>query len=206
MRRYVVLVTLRWFPVGLLIPISVLLAQSRGLSVAQIGAVFAVQGVVVLALELPTGGLSDALGRRPVLIASAVIGLASLLTLYVAHSVPAFVAALALQGVYRALDSGPLEAWFVDATMAAAPDARLERGLSVGSVALSVAIGAGALLSGAVVALRPLPGVAALDAPVLLAVALQVGQPGGDRVAGQPSSARPGACVRRSPRPAPCRR
>jgi hypothetical protein len=30
-----------------------------------IGLILATQGFVVLALELPTGGLADALGRRP---------------------------------------------------------------------------------------------------------------------------------------------
>jgi predicted MFS family arabinose efflux permease len=173
-RRYVALAGLRWLPVGLLIPVTVLLAQSRGLSIAQIGMVFAVQGLVCLALELPTGGLSDALGRRPVLILSSVTALASLGVLYYAHSVPAFVAALALQGVHRALDSGPLEAWYVDATLAVDPQARLERGLSAGNVVASVAIGGGALLSGALVALRPLPGVAPLATPLLAAIVLQV--------------------------------
>ena len=69
-RRYLALIALRWLPTGLLIPVTVLLALSRGLSLTEIGLVFSIQGLVVLALELPTGGLSDALGRRPVLIAA----------------------------------------------------------------------------------------------------------------------------------------
>ena len=65
--------------------------------------------------------------------------------LYVADSVAMFAAAVLLQGVYRALDSGPLEAWYVDATLAADPDAGIERGLSAGSTVLSLAIAVGAL-------------------------------------------------------------
>ena len=64
-RRYLILIALRWLPTGLLIPVTVLLALSRGLSLTEIGLVFSIQGLVVLALELPTGGLTDALGRRP---------------------------------------------------------------------------------------------------------------------------------------------
>ena len=67
-RRYLLLTALRWLPVGFLAPIFVLIPLSRGLSLTEIGFVFALQGLVVLALELPTGGLSDALGRRPVVI------------------------------------------------------------------------------------------------------------------------------------------
>ncbi|HJT64410.1 MAG TPA: MFS transporter, partial [Candidatus Limnocylindria bacterium] len=55
-RRYLFLIGLRWFQSGLLIPILVLLMVSRGLSLVEIGLVGAVQGVIVLVLELPTGG------------------------------------------------------------------------------------------------------------------------------------------------------
>ena len=72
-------------------------------------------------------------------------GSSSLGLLYVADSVAMFAAATLLQGVYRALDSGPLEAWYVDTTLAADPDAGIERGLSAGATVLSVAIALGAL-------------------------------------------------------------
>jgi hypothetical protein len=57
-RRYLVLIFLRWLPTGFLIPIGVLFMLSRGLSLTEIGIAFSAQGFVVLALELPTGGLS----------------------------------------------------------------------------------------------------------------------------------------------------
>ena len=173
-RRFLVLIALRWFPVGLLIPIGVLLMLSRGLSLTEIGVAFSVQGFVVLALELPTGGLSDSLGRRPVLILASLVGLLSLGTLYVADSVVLFAAAMFLQGVFRALDSGPLEAWYVDATLAADPGARIESGLGAGSTVLSGSIGAGALLSSALVALDPFDGIDPLALPLLVALALNV--------------------------------
>jgi MFS family permease len=169
-RRFLLLVALRWLPVGLLIPIFVLIPLSRGLSLTEIGFVFATQGLIVLFLELPTGGLSDSLGRRPVLILATVISLLSLGVIAVADSAPLFAAGMVLQGIYRALDSGPLEAWFVDATLADDPDAPIERGLGHGSSVLSLAIAAGALLSGGLVALRPLEGVDPLLLPLLVAI------------------------------------
>lgn len=172
--RYLLLVGMRWLPTGLLIPVTVLLALSRGLTLTEIGLVFSLQGLVVLVLELPTGGLSDALGRRPVLILASVIGLVSLALLTIADSVLLFAAATSLQGVFRALDSGPLEAWYVDATLAADPDAQIERGLSAGSTVLSLAIAVGALVSGVLVALDPVPGIAALTLPLVVALGLGV--------------------------------
>ena len=173
-RRYLVLVALRWLPTGLLIPVTVLLALSRGLSLTEIGLVFSIQGLVVLVLELPTGGLSDALGRRPVLILASVVALFALGLLYVADSVAMFAASTFLMGIFRALDSGPLEAWYVDATLAAEPGAEIEKGLSAGSTVLSVAIAVGALASGALVALDPVDAVPTLALPTLVALLLGV--------------------------------
>lgn len=173
-RRYLTLLALRWLPTGLLIPIFVLLPLSRGLSLTEIGIVFSVQGFVVLALELPTGGLSDSLGRRPVLILASFVGLASLGLFFLADSVAMFAAAMFLQGIYRALDSGPLEAWYVDATLASDPDARIESGLGAGSTVLSLAIASGALLSGGLIALDPFPTVETLALPLLVALGLHV--------------------------------
>src|SRR4051794_10872120 len=172
--RYLLLVGMRWLPTGLLIPVTVLLALSRGLTLTEIGLVFSLQGLVVLVLELPTGGLSDALGRRPVLILATVVGIVSMALLFIADSVALFAAATILQGVYRALDSGPLEAWYVDATLAADPGAQMEHGLSAGSTVSSLSIAIGALISGALVALDPVPGVSALALPLLVAVGLGV--------------------------------
>jgi MFS family permease len=172
LRRYLVLTALRWLPIGLLIPIFVLVPLSRGLTLTEIGIVFAMQGLVVFALELPTGGLSDSLGRRPVLLLAGVVALLSMGLFTIADTVGLFVAAMMLQGVYRALDSGPLEAWFVDTTLAADPGAEIEHGLSRGSAVLSVVIAIGALGSGALVAARPVSGVDPLLLPLLVALAL----------------------------------
>ncbi|GIF13261.1 MFS transporter [Actinoplanes teichomyceticus] len=172
--RYLLLITLRWFPVGLTVPIMVLLPLDRGLTIAQAGAAAAVQGVTVLVLELPTGGLADALGRRPVLLLAGIVNLTSLAVMCVADTVTLFAAAWLLQGVFRALDSGPLDSWFVDESLAADPAADIETGLSHGSVALSLGVAVGALASGGLVWLGPVGGVPALTVPVLVALVLSL--------------------------------
>ncbi|MER7890259.1 MFS transporter [Micromonospora sp. NPDC094482] len=173
-RRFLVLHGLRWLPSGLIIPVMILLMQQRGLSLSQIGLVTVAQGLVVLALELPTGGLADALGRRPVLLVAWTLGLVSLLIFAVADSFALFALVWALQGVFRALDSGPLESWYVDATLAADPEAKYEPGLGYAGTVIGVAIAAGALLSGGLVALGPIGPVSALTVPVLVAAAFQL--------------------------------
>ncbi|MEG3636470.1 MFS transporter [Micromonospora palythoicola] len=172
-RRFLILHGLRWLPTGLLMPVVILLMQERGLTLTQIGLAAAAQGVVVLALELPTGGFADALGRRPVLVAASVVGLVSMGLLVLADSFVLLTAVWALQGVFRALDSGPLESWYVDSTLAVDPDSAYEKGLGQGGTVLGLSIAAGALLSGGLVALGPLGPVSALTTPVLAAAAFQ---------------------------------
>ena len=173
-RRFLLLRGLRWLPTGLLIPVLVLLLLDRGLTLGQIGLVTAAQGLVVMLLELPTGALADALGRRRVLLAAIGAEAAAVALLIVADSLPALVVVFALQGVYRALDSGPLDAWYVDTAQAADPDADIERGLAHGSVVLGLAISAGSLACGGLVALGPVAGVDALVLPLLASLVLEL--------------------------------
>lgn len=178
--RFLTLTALRWAPVGLFIPVLVLLPLERGLTLSQVGLTVAVQGLVVLALELPTGGMADAWGRRPVLLLAGLVGIASTALFLTAHTVAAFAAAYFLQGIYRALDSGPLEAWYVDAVHAA-PDAgsglhqerEVERGLSRAGAVLGVAIALGALAGGGLVAQGDVGPFEALAVPVLASLVVQ---------------------------------
>lgn len=174
-RRTLVLLTCtRWFPVGLTIGVTMLLPLERGMSLTQIGVIFAMQGFVVLGLELPTGGFADALGRRPVLVASAFIAIASYLVLVTAETFAAFVVALMLQGVFRALDSGPLESWYVDTAQADDPSVAIEDALSKAGTALGLSTASGALLSGALIVWHPVKAVSAITLPYWCAIALYV--------------------------------
>ncbi|MCS5718769.1 MFS transporter [Herbiconiux sp. CPCC 205763] len=173
-RRLVLLTATRWLPVGLVFGLTVLLPLERGLSLVQVGGLLAIQGVVVLVLELPTGGLADALGRRPLLVASGVLAVGSALLFVVSTEFWMFAVAMIAQGVFRALDSGPLEAWYVDAAHAVDPSAPIERGLSRAATMLGVAIALGALAGGGLVAWHPVPGWSALVLPFGVAVGLYV--------------------------------
>ncbi len=173
-RTLLLLTATRWFPVGLTIGVTTLLTLQRGMTVAQLGVILSMQGFVVLGLELPTGGLADAVGRRPVLLAASLVGLASGLVFINARTFGAFVVALALQGVFRALDSGPLEAWYVDTARADHQDVRVEPTLAHAGTVLGVSIAVGALLSGALVAWHPIASMPALALPYWLALGFQV--------------------------------
>ena len=175
-RVFVALTALRWLPTGFVVAFTVLLMRDRGLDLATIGLVVAAYSAATLLLELPTGGLADSIGRRPVLIAAALLATVSSLTLAFGRTALVLAVGYLLGGAARALDSGPLQAWFVDRTHAINPDASLRHGLSRAGVAESVALATGALAGGALVAISPLShdgdGLIALSTPFLVAAAV----------------------------------
>lgn len=173
-RVFLLLNATRWLPVGLVIGVLTLIALQRGMSVAQLGVILSAQGLVVLGLELPTGGFADALGRRPVLLASAVANLVSWGLFMAAHSFWVFFAAMAVQGVFRALDSGPLEAWYVDTAHADDPSVPVERALSAAGTVVGVSIATGALISGGLIAWHPVTTITAIELPAYVALTLGV--------------------------------
>lgn len=174
-RRYVALTALRWLPTGMTAPVMVLLAAERGLSTGEIGLVVAAHSAVVVLLELPTGGLADALGHRPVIVLSILLGGSGLLAMVAADDVVGFALAYVLIGAGRALDSGPLESWFVDATRAADPGADLTPGLSRAAAADGAGLAVGAIVGGLAPGLASGAGGEVLALPYLLAVAVDAG-------------------------------
>ncbi|SNT25099.1 Major Facilitator Superfamily protein [Asanoa hainanensis] len=174
--RYALLVLLFWLPTGLYLATKILLMLDRGLSVAAIGTVVLIFSLTTAALELPTGGLADVIGRRTVLAASAVASCAGLALLAVADGFWLFAASAVLRGIARALSSGPDEAWFVDTMHAVeGPDAPLTRGLARGEAAGSVGLGIGTLLGGALpLALGAAFGLSALAVPVAIAALVEL--------------------------------
>ena len=148
LRTFYLLVALRWLPVGAIVPFGVLFMQERGLELTDVGVAIAAYSIVVAVLELPTGGLADSLGRRPVLIISEAFSLTGMVLVLAANSLAMFVTAWAVLGVGRALNSGALDAWFVDAIHDLDPDYDLHQPLSVAGAIGGLAIGVGAVAAG----------------------------------------------------------
>lgn len=137
---------------GLILPFLIVTPLERGVSLGAIGAIFAVHSAVAIVLEVPSGALADAVGRRRVMLAGAALTVASLVLFAFAQGVPVFMASVALLAAGRALISGSLEAWYVDSLRLIDPLAPLARGLSRGTAAEGVAMALGAIAGGVLVA------------------------------------------------------
>ena len=171
-RRLLLLSATRWLPVGLSFGLTTLIPLQRGLDLASVATILSVQGFVVLALELPTGGLADTLGRRPLLVLAAVLAVAAGVVVLLATGFWGFLAGYVVQGVFRALDSGPLEAWYVDTAQADDPEVAVEQALSRAASVLGFAIAGGAAVSGLLVAWHPFVRSSALLLPLAVATGL----------------------------------
>ena len=174
--RYYVITFLAWFATALPLSLSVLLAQARGIGLAQVGLALGVYSLTIVALEVPTGGLADAAGRKRVaLLAFALAALYNLAFLF-AFSFPTLLLAMILYGVSRALSSGALDAWFVDALLAADPDIDLQPALAGAETVALLALGLGTLLGGVLPRLFPAlpPDGAAIVTPLAVPIVAAV--------------------------------
>ncbi|GGW53309.1 hypothetical protein GCM10010381_43450 [Streptomyces xantholiticus] len=120
------------------------------MSLAVVAGLFAVHSVTVSLMELPTGGLSDVVGRRSVLAAAGLLNLSALTMMALGTTVWALAVAMFLMGSGRALSSGPAEAWYVDTVQAhSGLAAELRTGLARGGTAAAAALALGTLVGGA---------------------------------------------------------
>jgi MFS family permease len=173
-RTFLLLSITRCFPSGLVVPVITLWFLERGLTISEALLAFSVQGIVVFLLELPTSGFADALGRRPLLVAAASVNLVASAALVLADSFWSFVLAAGLMGVFRALDSGPLEAWYVDTVHATEPGVDVDRTLATQGAVVGASIALGSVVSGALIVWHPLTAHSALLLPMLCWAVLNV--------------------------------
>ncbi|MEV5753094.1 MFS transporter [Actinoallomurus sp. NPDC052308] len=173
-------------------PMYVVYQHRWGFSATTLTEIFAVYALALLIALLTVGGLSDFLGRRPVLIAALLAEAAAMVLFLTAGDVGTLLAARTVQGLATGAATGAISAGLVDLQ----PGAR--SGSLVNSVAPALGLAAGALGSGSLVEYAPAPTTlvfAGLTAAFVILAAVMAFLP--DLV-----TARPGALASLRPRAA----
>lgn len=134
--------------VGIMLPVLVLLFQSRGLNLQDVGLVMAVWVGSTAMLEIPLGGVADRYGRKSTYLWSLVVNLAGVVALYFASGLGLILLAACLLGSARAIYSGTLDAWFYDSFQRADGHLTYHQALSVVNICVTVGLAAGAFLGG----------------------------------------------------------
>lgn len=145
---YILNQTGHWFIVGLLVPVITLLQLDKGLDLFQVGITGALYAGTTLLLELPTGGLADALGRKRVYLSSLVATFLGVITVAVGRGFWQIAPGVVLWGIGRALSSGTIDAWFVDEFHRLAPEGNLQQATALANVFIPIGICVGSLLGG----------------------------------------------------------
>lgn len=177
---YYTVIFLFWFGTALPTSLLVLFLQARGMSLFQVGVAMGLYSLTIVLLEVPTGGLADAVGRKRVALVAYTLMAATMAALLFAFSFPMLLLGFVFYGAGRALSSGALDAWFVDALQAVEPEIELQPKLAMAGTVTLMALGIGALLGGALPRLfanLPADGTAVitpLAIPVLLSLVVKV--------------------------------
>ena len=91
--------------------------QSHGLTPLQMNMVNATFMLSVVLMEVPTGSIADAIGRRRSMILGALFTIIGSLTYFLSGSIVLFIVAEFLFATGAAFESGALDAWAVDSLL-----------------------------------------------------------------------------------------
>jgi MFS family permease len=148
------------FAMGVIVAVTALALQGRGLGVGEIGALFAIYAAVTMLAELPFGGLADGVGRKPVFLFATVASLMASVVFIMSNAFWPLAASFGLVGLGRALRSGTLDAWYVEGLHALAPSVEIQPLLARAQTANFAGLGFGAIVGGL------LPGLVAGNDPL----------------------------------------
>ncbi|MDF5752059.1 MFS transporter [Spongiactinospora sp. TRM90649] len=126
-----------------------------GFSDSTLTVVFGIYALTVLIGLLGFGSLSDALGRRRVLLGSLAVMIASMVIFILAQGVPALLAARAVQGLAVGLATGAMGAALLELAPSGAPG----RGTLVNATGPTLGLALGGLGAGLLVQYAPAPTV-----------------------------------------------
>ena len=134
------------FAMGMIVAVTALALQERGLGVGEIGALFAVYAAVTMMAELPFGGLADGVGRKPVFLIATVANLMASVVFVLSAAFWPLAASFGLVGLGRALRSGTLDAWYVEGLHTRAPGVEIQPLLARAQTANFSGFGFGAIV------------------------------------------------------------
>ncbi|WP_428774405.1 MFS transporter [Vibrio sp.] len=139
---------LHWTINGVAIPVLVLIFQSKGLNLQQIGLVMATWVGSTAMLEIPLGGVADKYGRKNTYLWSLVVNIFGCIALYFAADVYTLMLSAFLLGGARAIYSGTLDAWFYDRFNSAQGGLTYHQAIAKVNVLVTLGLALGALIGG----------------------------------------------------------
>jgi MFS family permease len=140
---------------GFMVPVLTLFLVENDVSYATLGLAGAVTAAVVVLAEVPTGYVSDRVGRRATIATSQALFAATPLVLVTWPNRPGTLAGFAILGLAETLQSGAVSAWCYDALDAAGRADEYTAVAGRGSAIRFATLAATAVLGGLMYAVHP---------------------------------------------------
>ncbi len=113
-KLYSLIVFLKSFSTGLLVPVLSLLLIDKGASLSNISIIMGIYSLTVVVLELPTGILADVIGRKKIFCLSLIVALLGYSVILIGQGMIFLCIGIIFYGCSRALSSGSFDALFID--------------------------------------------------------------------------------------------
>jgi MFS family permease len=138
------LLTVFFIAAGAPTPLTAVYEGSRGFAPWELTIAFGLYSIALLLTLLVVGGISDFVGRRPILIAAVVLEVAAMAMFLATSSIVGLLVARIVQGVATAVASSSFSA----ATVELLPERRKKFGALLTSIVPTTGLGLGALFGG----------------------------------------------------------
>jgi len=148
MKLYSLIVFLKSFSTGLLIPVLSLLFIDKGASLSNISIIMGIYSLTVVIFELPTGIIADVIGRKKIFCLSLIVSLLGYSVILIGHGMIFLCIGIIFYGSSRALSSGSFDALFIDSYIETFGKDKLHKITTRLSVLDSLGLSLGALTGG----------------------------------------------------------
>ena len=119
MRRiFQIVVFIRTFTTGIMVPVLALALLAHGASISTISLLLGAYSLTVIVMEFPSGVFADLSGRKKAFLLSLVLYLVCFLIVLFSKSIVALVIAMVANGLGRAFSSGSIDALAIDDSVA----------------------------------------------------------------------------------------
>ncbi len=147
-KRYMLLIILPFFGMGLMMPVQSLFLMEHGTNLQSLGLYTAVYAATVIIMEIPSGIFADTYGRKRSFIFSCLFGIIGCFIMLPSNSLLPILIGGALMGLSAAFSSGSIDAMAIEDTLSESDSQNLPRTVSSCTICQSLGTAAGSLCGG----------------------------------------------------------
>ncbi len=142
------IMVLDFFALGITLPMMNVVLLSKGLTLSTLALFMALYSGIIVATEIPSGYLSDRIGRIPMYLIAKLLTFFGMVTVFVSHSLFFMFGAAVLLSLARSCSSGSFEAVVVDWHKETYGTEKMHQITTMMSVWETLGLSSGALASG----------------------------------------------------------